>query len=1082
MGALFFISTVVFLVLFLGARSENSRLISEIGRLRRELFELKRKTGQDAEPQSTDEIAKIEEPPTTDIQSKSASSSYDMSYKSSSLAEKSVAFTADNAVGTQNSPAEMTSSNAAFPSDAPKPQPTAPMNVPAPEKHRVSSINVLLVIGSLFIILAGFIFATTTWANLGNILKAVIILSFSAVLFAVSSIAERKLELPRTGKVFYTLGCAFLPITVFAIAYFKVFGEWFSFEGGGTFVVIAVATALAAAVCFKGSYDYESKNFAWVALSCVSATVAALAYQIFVKPDAIMLAYAIYSLIVIFISRFIQKKAVKLDAFAYAVEILPSFELGNTAMLSIASLIVPAAWLDHSVIVTIACGLFAAAYLFSGFSKKNGFAGAIPFLLFIGVASFYGISPDSFSEGTYVVAVIATVVSVLSLLNVLPEKLAYALKMLSNICIGISAAALGIAAVSSKITTATVIVMALLSCEILALGLFRRGETAGKTMFVIFSFALSATLLSAASLITSTETAFAIAASCAILAVSIGYVITDAVLSKKGKEFILRSAFSDVMFSAFTVAVIIKMLECGEIGLAEPLCTAAMMFAFTFFPKKEWEKGLFSLTAMLSLGTVAFSNVFGEDASYSTICTVISVVLAVIAVAFVLFKKDKLAENGAIAGFTIATSFNMIVSSFSLFTEPDPVWHLYLILALVYTVKGCISRNKASISAAIVLACVTFAIGANEIFDLEDAAQLVAAGGFAAVLFAVLLFISENDLTEYCKKFTSICLNVISFILLCILASTGTVSTGVNIGTAVILAMTVTSGYMTSCTVLLTPTLAAAYFAVVSQLENVFEESEHIDVIIGCAAAALIAISIGASYLLHRNKVIEKNGKLLSFDSFAFSRLIGLAAYYSSVYGDKEEWFGLWLICAVVLSFMRRGNSSAANRGIISAAMFVPIIAWWTQPFFELPENLALEINIVPILLYLAALRLLKWNKKWIDDLTFIAYIIVYVILFFNALNGAIENALIVMISALVVLAVSFLIKMKRWFVLGAVVITTSAIFMSIKLWGSPAWWVYLLAAGVILIAVGAVNEQKKKSAENNSVSKLSRFMSEWTW
>ena len=63
--------------------------------------------------------------------------------------------------------------------------------------------------------------------RIGNILKAVIILSFSAVLFAVSSIAERKLELPRTGKVFYTLGCAFLPITVFAIAYFKVGKKFF---------------------------------------------------------------------------------------------------------------------------------------------------------------------------------------------------------------------------------------------------------------------------------------------------------------------------------------------------------------------------------------------------------------------------------------------------------------------------------------------------------------------------------------------------------------------------------------------------------------------------------------------------------------------------------------------------------------------------------------------------------------------------------------------------------------------------------------------------------------------------------------
>ena len=86
------------------------------------------------------------------------------------------------------------------------------------------------------------------------------------------------------------------------------------------------------------------------------------------------------------------------------------------------------------------------------------------------------------------------------------------------------------------------------------------------------------------------------------------------------------------------------------------------------------------------------------------------------------------------------------------------------------------------------------------------------------------------------------------------------------------------------------------------------------------------------------------------------------------------------------------------------------------------------------------------------------------------------------MISAFVILAVSFFVKMKRWFVLSAAVIVTSAIFMSIKLWGSPAWWVYLLAAGIILIAVGAVNEQKKKSADGGVAGKITRFMSEWTW
>jgi len=57
---------------------------------------------------------------------------------------------------------------------------------------------------------------------------------------------------------------------------------------------------------------------------------------------------------------------------------------------------------------------------------------------------------------------------------------------------------------------------------------------------------------------------------------------------------------------------------------------------------------------------------------------------------------------------------------------------------------------------------------------------------------------------------------------------------------------------------------------------------------------------------------------------------------------------------------------------------------------------------------------------------------------------------------------------------------------MSRNFWASLAWWVYLLAAGLILIAIGAANELKKQSAAKENKSefekKVTRFMSEWTW
>lgn len=1075
MSVVFFITTVVFFALFLVARSDISKLRRENERLKIKLNEKLNSQPQKTDLKTDNESAKPETFADNNEQTKSTNSPYNTSYMHQKQPVMSASFTVDDAGAPQNTPPEPQTYETNNVVDTPESENNAPIAEARQEKHRVSSINVLLIIGSLLIILAGFIFATTTWATLGNIVKAAIILSFSAVLFAASSAAERKFDLPKTGKVFYTLGCAFLPITVFAIAYFKIFGEWFSINGNGSGTVLAAAAALTAAVCFKGSIDYKSKDFAWVSLGSISIMVVGTAYQIFDSPDHIELTYAVYSLVVIFVSRLIQKKAVKSDAFTYIIDVLPSFELGNTAMLSIASLTVPAAWLGHSVIVTISCGLFATAYLFSGFSKKNGFAGAIPFLIFVSIASFYGFSPENFSEGTYVVAAIATVTAVLSLLKVLPEKLGFALKILSNICIAVSVLALAVAAISSEITLASVIVMTILTAEILVLGLFRRNGSSGKIMFVLFSFALSVTVLSAVSLITSSNSAFAIASSGVLLAVSIGYAVTDFILAKKGKSFIIRSAFTDVMFAAFTAVILIS--QFGEIKTSTVLIlfTALTQLIFVVFPKKDWEKLVFSLTAMLSLGTFASNGKFFDE---TIVYTVVSAVLAGIVVAVICIRKDRAIEIGTFSGFIVVTSVLMLISSVKIFSTPDPVWQFWLILAIVCTVKGCISKHKVPLSAAIILFCLSFGGFAYEVLDFGTDAELIAAGGFASVLFAALLFAPHSELINYCRKFTFLCLDFISFALLCTISPMNEVSALAVAGTVIVFAMTVTSGIMTFGSALLIPPLAAAYFAVAGQMHNVFADNSNAAV--GASIAAMTALSIGASFLFYRKSVFERSRR--DCDGFAFSRLIGLAAYFSYVYGEISEWFGLLLTGAVIVSFLRKGNKPLSNRIIASAAMLVPVIAWQTQPFLKLPEDYVLEINIVPILLYFAAIRLLKWNKKHIDILTFVTYIIVYAILFFHALNGTTGNALIVMISAFVILAVSFFVRMKRWFVLSAAVIVTSAIFMSIKQWGSPAWWVYLLTAGIILIAVGAFNEQKKKSADGGVAGKITRFMSEWTW
>ena len=134
---------------------------------------------------------------------------------------------------------------------------------------------------------------------MNNIVRMIVIFVFAVVFFVTSSVAERRLKLERTGIAFYSLGSCFLPITLFAAGYFKVFGQWFSLFGGGKYLLIAAAFALMSAVFAKGSSDYKSTIFSWSALASASASVASLLRLICGEWTLAFVFVSIYSLMLV---------------------------------------------------------------------------------------------------------------------------------------------------------------------------------------------------------------------------------------------------------------------------------------------------------------------------------------------------------------------------------------------------------------------------------------------------------------------------------------------------------------------------------------------------------------------------------------------------------------------------------------------------------------------------------------------------------------------------------------------------------------------------------------------------------------
>ena len=105
-----------------------------------------------------------------------------------------------------------------------------------------------LVIGVIFVVLAGMIFATTAWHVLPSVCKVIMVLWGSGLFFGASRAAEKYFKIERTGQAFYILGSVFLFLTILAAGYFGLLGPEFILKGENRYRVLlagSIATEIA---------------------------------------------------------------------------------------------------------------------------------------------------------------------------------------------------------------------------------------------------------------------------------------------------------------------------------------------------------------------------------------------------------------------------------------------------------------------------------------------------------------------------------------------------------------------------------------------------------------------------------------------------------------------------------------------------------------------------------------------------------------------------------------------------------------------------------------------------------------------
>lgn len=999
--------------------------------------------------------------------------------------------------------------------DAP-PVPQAAKSTPAPAEraHKVSSINVMLILGALFIIISGLIFATTAWKFLSSGVRAIVIFSFSAVFFAVSSLAERKFKLPKTGVLFYTLGSTFLPITLIAAGYFKVFGEWFSLFGGGRALLLALTFAALSAVCIKGSCDYKSKAFSWCGLISFSAAVCSLIYQFTEDSIAVSaLAVSIYSFAALFLCDILSKK--QSERFDVLISQLNTFAAVNTLILSISGIITTCSKEADGIISLIACIIFAAGYLKSSFTEKNGFSGAIPFTVLITFGMFAAFSPDNFRDVTCTVTLISVIPAALSLMGLVPEKLRGALKIISNIGAVIALVFCAAAAFATEPSWLALGAYAILAAEILVLGLMHKNEANGKAMLNVFPAACGVIALFLSRLIFSYAetpnkllyTILTFTAFTAVLQVLFIFVFRTK----------LRTAASDVIFALSSgIAMFFALEECeysAWLVLISCFVTVGTVLLPAFDTEKPWKSTLFSSAAMIWSGFMAIPlSQLTENAvpqlslsvSRTIILTSFSIVLTAVSAAVTFLCKNKTTDTA------VSVTLRLILSSYFIYLAAlgnafiSPV---FFIIAAICLFRGIKLKSNAEFTISNLLGIILAGLAAydaNRQFGFEHIILFMC--GMAAVIYIIGLFTHENGgsfekISNIVSRYGMLGLTSLALFYLSVDGSPFSVA--YTLMTLLFFLLTATAFYNSRLTVPLIIPFILFYTAAVNSLEEFFisagcfvtYEDHLVNPILtyrnysptAIAVAVMIIISIALSYILHRDSVLGKENRKMP-DCFAITRFVGVIIYFNEALGDKDEWFSIWLTAACLLSLCRSEQKPVFRRWIYTVVLTAPVIAWIFQPFFELPDVIELELKILPVLIYCAVIRML-WKEKLtvIDNVTFGIYAFSYLLLFADALSsGLIADGLIIVITSFILLVFSFIVKKKKWFILSVAVLLTATLFMSRNFWASLAWWVYLLAAGLILIAIGAANELKKQSAAKENKSefekKVTRFMSEWTW
>lgn len=913
--------------------------------------------------------------------------------------------------------------------------------------------NVILILGAMFIILAGIVFAAAAWWAMDNFARSAVLMGFSVLFFGLHAFSAKKLGLDTAGRVFYVLGSVFLPVSFGAGAAMGLFGDI------PAMAVFAVMSLLLSVPFFVGAHIYDLNGYAKTAYISLTAALAFL--MIHIGGAVCAAVMAVISLAAVILQPNMEKLLKGAISREYHL-----FAMVNPWALAIISLFIS----DGGGAFVLPAVLFSAAFFTRTVKGADPSAGMYPMCAYLLIGTMVGIRPDSVDGYVLIGAAVMIVFTVLGMMDAVPEGVKDASEKISAlfsgavIAFGFVSGAVGGGLGDFEFSSLISALMVVVQLGIIS---FRTKENVCKVLFTVgfcwFGFELSSLLY------THTSMGYAALTVMSVLFALFLFVIK---LSGLGKHFYHFS--SDIIISA-ALALTLMFRDTFEGGIVCWVLLMAVLFLsgrYNAFGRTALPFGF-----ILSAYPVYFFGSVREDylypVSFSLICGTVIYCIGAMAVLIKPLRKYSPAMSMGIPAVSLI--------QLMIFLTEEERYSLYGAAAIVIycAVSLFVNREhkRSGLFCGYFLGALCFAVYEGAFLSMTSENSLNAII-FPAVLlllfFGISIFpgIHGTKVSEDMMGFLWGAMPVYSAILTMAAISE-------TFGTAMICAV-ILAVFGCGAAVIRKNSLFSLFDILLLYigLGCYLTDSGRKEMIMP-AFVLMGIISALCGRLIFREKVFR--GKL--FDMLSLSAFASSAGLIFGSIGKYDVWLGFVLLAAGPLNLIRKESSQKTRNALFSAASCVLLPVWWTQPFIDVPEIVRTELNLLPVAIACGLIMLIYREKPApAANVSFAAAVISLVILFIDAVGtGYAADAVMLGAVIVMILLASFVLRRKRWFALSAASAAAEAIVLTLRLWNSRTWWIYLLAAGVILTVLGMMNERRKQQ-KNSEKTGLSKIMSDWDW